>query len=236
MRLDMAQPMSQGVRYVESEVGARRVCNHGNAQISEGRTPPAQDAEPDRAQRPSPFPALCPMAVPANGEISVCISALGPRARVAHHPFAGRAPGARGRIRTSGAILGQVEIRVKKIWQGLCLASVFVCASVSAQDALKSAPDASRLLFENEYIRVIELTFEPGTQVGPYSHPAGWYYVTQAGKVRDPGSTDKDSRWEPEVGEQGWGNGEPPHVNESYGDRALKYIYVEVKAAPTKHP
>ena len=114
------------------------------------------------------------------------------------------------------------------------LTACLFATTASAQDALKSAPQASRLLFENEYIRVIELTFEPGTQVGPYSHPAGWYYVTQAGKVRDPGSTDAASRWEPQAGEQAWGDGEGAHTNESYGDTALKYIYVEVKAAPTK--
>lgn len=60
--------------------------------------------------------------------------------------------------------------------------------------------------------------------------------MTQAGKVRDPGTTDAAHRWEPQAGEQAWGDGEAAHVNESYGDTALKYIFVEVKAALTKVP
>lgn len=64
---------------------------------------------------------------------------------------------------------------MKRSLSAWCLASLLACAPASAQDVTKAAPEASRVLFENAYIRVVELTFAPGTQVGPYSHPAGWY-------------------------------------------------------------
>ena len=103
-----------------------------------------------------------------------------------------------------------------------------------AQDVVKVSPGTSKVLVENTFVRVVEATFKPGASEGMHTHPAGWYYVTQAGKLKVSYASGKVETWEPKVGEQAWMDGEAPHTAENVGKTTLQYLMVEVKAAPTK--
>jgi len=118
------------------------------------------------------------------------------------------------------------------------LVSVLALASVSvhAQDVLKVSPGTNKVLVENAYVRVIEATFQPGAKEDMHTHPACWYYVTRAGKLKVSYASGKVEMWEPKVGESEWMDGEEAHSAENVGKTALQYILVEVKGAPTKTP
>lgn len=108
--------------------------------------------------------------------------------------------------------------------------------TAGAQDVLKVSPGTNRLLTENDHVRVLEATFKPGAKEGLHTHPASWYYVTKAGKLKVTYASGKIEMWEPKVGEQAWLNGEEPHTSENVGKTTLQYLLVEVKGAPTKTP
>jgi len=105
-----------------------------------------------------------------------------------------------------------------------------------AQDVVKVSPGTSKVLLENQHVRVIEATFKPGAKEPAHTHPAGWYYVTKAGTLKVSYASGKVDMWKPEVGEQAWMDGEEAHSAENFGETTLQYILVEVKAAPTKTP
>jgi beta-alanine degradation protein BauB len=58
-----------------------------------------------------------------------------------------------------------------------------VGSALYAQDPLKAAPDMYRLLWENERVRVMEVTFKPGQKIAEHSHPDHFVYVLEAGTL-----------------------------------------------------
>jgi quercetin dioxygenase-like cupin family protein len=115
-------------------------------------------------------------------------------------------------------------------------ALTLVSAAAFAQDVVKVSPATNKVLVENQYVRVLESTFKPGAKEGQHTHPAGWYYVTRAGKLKVSYASGKVEMWEPKVGESAWMDGEEPHSAENVGKTTLQYLLVEVKGAPTKTP
>jgi quercetin dioxygenase-like cupin family protein len=64
-------------------------------------------------------------------------------------------------------------------------AFVFVTSSnILAQDPAKVGPEIYKSLFENERIRVFEITFEAGEEIGAHSHPDHMVYVLTDGKLK----------------------------------------------------
>jgi len=125
-----------------------------------------------------------------------------------------------------------------KPYRTLAVTCIALCASAIAvaQDVVKVSPATNKVLVENTYVRVLESTFKPGAKEGMHTHPAGWYYVTRAGKLKVSYASGKVEMWQPKVGESAWMDGEEPHTAENVGKSTLQYILVEVKAAPTKTP
>lgn len=120
----------------------------------------------------------------------------------------------------------------------LCLlaSTALQLASAHAQDVVAVSPTTNKILVENDHVRVLESTFKPGAKEGQHTHPAGWYYVTRAGKLKVSYADGKVEMWEPKIGESAWMDGEAPHTAENVGKTTLQYILVEVKSAPTKMP
>jgi len=71
---------------------------------------------------------------------------------------------------------------------GVILSAIVLCAGTplraQAQDPLQVAPDMYKLVFENERVRVMEVTFKPGSKIAPHSHPDHYVYVLSAGKIK----------------------------------------------------
>jgi quercetin dioxygenase-like cupin family protein len=104
-----------------------------------------------------------------------------------------------------------------------------------AQDPLVVAPEMYRLLFENERVRVMEVTFQPGQKIAPHSHPDHYVYVAEAGKIRifspDGTSTDADLQ----VGQVLWLPAQT-HWAENIGTTTVRLIVNELKDAAAKSP
>jgi hypothetical protein len=104
-----------------------------------------------------------------------------------------------------------------------------LASAAAAQDVMAVAPNHYRILLENDRVRVLENTLNPGEKDSTHTHPAGWYYVTQPGKMRVIFADGKTELWQPALGEQGWIEGEGPHTSENVGEGPMRFILVEVK-------
>ena len=53
-----------------------------------------------------------------------------------------------------------------------------------AYDPLEVAPDVYKKLFENDKVRVMEVTFAPGYKIKPHSHPDHFVTVLEPGTLK----------------------------------------------------
>lgn len=99
---------------------------------------------------------------------------------------------------------------------------------VLAQDPLAVAPEMYRLLFENERVRVMEVTFEPGQKIAPHSHPEHYVYVAEGGTLRvfQPDGTHSDATVK--AGDVVWFNA-GTHWGENIGSTTVRLIVNELK-------
>jgi hypothetical protein len=112
------------------------------------------------------------------------------------------------------------------------LTFLFVASALSlaiAQDALTAEPTHYRLVFENEFVRVMNIHFEAHDKTAMYSHRSGVVVAMTAGHMKfvdDHGKTKLssylpgDTRWAPAV----------RHTAENLDDIAYSAIMIEVKA------
>lgn len=75
--------------------------------------------------------------------------------------------------------------------------TLFSFVSISfAQDPIQVAPQMYKLLFENQHVRVLKVTFKPGEKIKEHSHPDHYVVVKTPGKLKihkpDGTSTDAD--------------------------------------------
>lgn len=64
-------------------------------------------------------------------------------------------------------------------------AALFIFTPVTlAQDPLKVAPKMYSLLFENDHVRVMKVTFKPGEKIKEHSHPNHYVVVAKPGKLK----------------------------------------------------
>ena len=57
-------------------------------------------------------------------------------------------------------------------------------SSAQAQNPLTVAPQMYKLKFENERVRVMEVTFKPGDTIAAHSHPDHYVYAASGGTLR----------------------------------------------------
>jgi beta-alanine degradation protein BauB len=98
-----------------------------------------------------------------------------------------------------------------------------------AQDPIEAGAGMYRLLFENEQVRVMEVTFQPGQSIKPHSHPDHFVYVLSGGSLRlfKPDGTSTDITIEPE--QVIWIPSET-HWAENIADTVVKLLVTELKA------
>ena len=51
------------------------------------------------------------------------------------------------------------------------LGAFFLAGSVTAQDPTKVASEQYKIMFENDSVRVLKITYEPGAESAMHSHP-----------------------------------------------------------------
>jgi len=106
--------------------------------------------------------------------------------------------------------------------------AALVVSSLSAQDAAKVTPKVVRVKFENERVRVLETTSNPGDKEGMHSHPANVVYVIEGGTLRITTPDGKSADVQFKTGDTLWR--EPvTHAAENIGATRLHAIIVELK-------
>ncbi len=110
-------------------------------------------------------------------------------------------------------------------------------------DACLAAPDHHVLLFENESIRVLDISLQPGHTVPLHTHcwPASLYLLSWSDCLRRDatGSVLMDSRTGPPLAEGTvtWSPAMPPHTLQNIGNTPLRLISTEIKTSnQTKRP
>jgi hypothetical protein len=104
-------------------------------------------------------------------------------------------------------------------------------------DALIAAPRHHTLLFENEFVRVLDARIAPGETVPPHTHrwPSSLYILNWSDFVRrdGDGNTLVDSRTMGKSfdGKALWSGPLALHTLENVGEREFRSISVEVKGA-----
>lgn len=125
-----------------------------------------------------------------------------------------------------------------KKWLGLAVTAMVLGSAIIrlyAQDPLAVAPDMYRLVFENERVRVMEVSFQPGQKIAPHSHPDHFAYVLEPGQLRisktDGSAMDADLQ----VGQVLWIPAET-HWAENIGTSVVRVLVSELKEPATAAP
>ena len=103
-------------------------------------------------------------------------------------------------------------------------------------DALIAAPQHHKLLFENEFVRVLDTLIPPGetTAIHTHRYPASTYILSWSDFVRfdDKGNVLLDTRTldkKPGPGAANWVEALPPHTLQNVGAQDIHVISVEQK-------
>jgi quercetin dioxygenase-like cupin family protein len=97
-------------------------------------------------------------------------------------------------------------------------------------DALTGSPENFRLLLENEHVRVLEYTVEPGEKDQWHTHPAKLSYVISGGKLKVHLENGEVINAEDSSGTASWMDYVGKHYVENVGSTPVKIILTEVKA------
>src|SRR5919108_6572660 len=102
---------------------------------------------------------------------------------------------------------------------GVLLATLmlgFVARTTIAQDVVKVAPEAYKVLFENDRVRVLEYRIKPGERDAMHSHPAYLIYPFTSAKAKFTFPDGKTIEREGEAGQVMWHETET-HAIENVG-------------------
>lgn len=104
-------------------------------------------------------------------------------------------------------------------------------AATSAPDAVKADPKHYKVVFENDQVRVLRISYGPHEKSVMHSHPAG--VVVYLNNITAT-FTMPDGKVLPASGKAGevfW-SGPTTHLPENTGDKAFEVIEVELKGKP----
>ena len=96
------------------------------------------------------------------------------------------------------------------------------------EDAAKVAPQAYKVLFENERSRVLEVSMKPGERTEMHHHPDYIVYMLENGKVRFTAPSGETAELELSAGAIMWRDAEE-HATENIGSTEVRGIFFEPK-------
>ena len=94
----------------------------------------------------------------------------------------------------------------------------------------KAGPTIYRSVFENERVRVFEVTFEKGAKIAAHSHPDHAVYVLEGGKLRITVPNQAPQELDLKAGEGAFLPAQA-HSAQNIGDTRVRLIVYEVKPA-----
>jgi quercetin dioxygenase-like cupin family protein len=120
---------------------------------------------------------------------------------------------------------------IATVWITLSINHVY--AQTDPLDAVNVSPDLYKVLFENEYVRVVEYKIEPGKQEDWHTHPAKVAYIVEPGKLEITTADGNSFVSEEGRGEVRWLGRVGRHYGKNIGDDTLHIVFVEVKGVDT---
>jgi beta-alanine degradation protein BauB len=104
-------------------------------------------------------------------------------------------------------------------------------ARALARHILNVAPKSAKVVFENDKVRVIEVTMKKGQKIPMHSHNKGLSYSLNAGKIRSTGEDGKSTVIKVIRGDIGWSDrdGLETHAVENLGG-VLRELSIEFKS------
>ena len=99
-----------------------------------------------------------------------------------------------------------------------------------ADHILKVAPKSAKVVFENDAVRVIEMTMKKGQRIPMHSHNKGLSYSLNAGKIRSTGEDGRSRVVNVKRGDASWSDadGLETHSVENLGG-VLRELSLEFK-------
>ena len=99
-----------------------------------------------------------------------------------------------------------------------------------ADHILKVAPKSAKVVFENDVVRVIEMTMMKGQRIPMHSHNKGLSYSLNAGKIRSTGEDGRSRLVNVKRGDASWSDadGLETHAIENLGG-VLRELSLEFK-------
>jgi quercetin dioxygenase-like cupin family protein len=99
-----------------------------------------------------------------------------------------------------------------------------------ARHILKVAPKSAKVVFENDVVRLIEVTMKKGQRIPMHSHNKGLSYSMSEGKIRSTSEGGKSRVFNVKKGDVGWSDkdGAETHAVENLGG-VLWELSVEFK-------
>lgn len=97
-------------------------------------------------------------------------------------------------------------------------------------DAITASPDIYKVIAENDTLRVIEATWQPGQRDKMHSHPAiGFYVLSDCAAMRAHLADGTSRDWSAKPGKAGANDPVKSHAIENIGDTECKLVFVEPK-------
>ena len=112
----------------------------------------------------------------------------------------------------------------------------FLCLATStalAQDPVKVSPKTTKVLLENDRVRVLDVRIKPGEKEPMHSHPANVIYSLSDRKIKSTSPDGKTQEREGKAGTAIWREGET-HAVENVGTTELHVVLIELKGAAKK--
>jgi beta-alanine degradation protein BauB len=97
-----------------------------------------------------------------------------------------------------------------------------------AEDAAKVAPHIYKVLFENERVRLLEVSMQPGDSSEMHSHPDNLIYVLSDGKVTFTDPSGETAELEMAAGESMWMEA-TEHATDNVGGTPISVLFFEPK-------
>jgi quercetin dioxygenase-like cupin family protein len=98
-------------------------------------------------------------------------------------------------------------------------------------DFVKSSPGNTKIVLENEFVRVIEYSFKPGEKDNPHTHPPKTSYVVSGGTLRIYPENEKPFDTEEVTGTTEWAGKRGKHYVENIGKTTVTILLTEIKSA-----
>jgi quercetin dioxygenase-like cupin family protein len=102
---------------------------------------------------------------------------------------------------------------------------------VPATDPAAVSPEFYNVLFDNQFIRVVEYSLPPGARDNPHTHPPKFMYVLEGGRLQITPEGEAPFIAVETAGHGGWSPARALHTAENIGEAAVRILLVEPKSA-----